>query len=262
MISWLAALLALFGAFEGTSPVAAEAARGGPDPSWAGEGSPLEANPALAAASRGLEAGAGWTRPFDLPGLDMSMLWIHGRLPSGTGLALRWRDLAASDVYREDLAALDLSQQFGRWTAGGGLRRARVEIEGKSIGSPTGWALGGTFALAPRIRAGLSWEDLSGLRADGLPQPWTFRGGISAAGADSAWNAQAGASRRERGTWSWEIGQELRLDPLRVRAGLRLSPWTFCAGIGGVWKSVSIDYALEGETVLGFQHHGTVSWRL
>lgn len=262
MISWLALPLAFFSAFEGTSPVAAEVGRGGSDAAWAGDGCALEANPALAATASALEAGSGWTRPLDLPGLDLSTLWAHGRIPSGTGLAIRWRNLTAADVYREDLAAVDISQEFGPWAAGGGIRCGRLEIEGRTIGHPVGWALGGTFSPAPRIRTGLSWEDLSGLGADGLPQPWTFRAGVSAAGADSAWNAQVGASRRQRESWSWEIGQELRLDPLRLRVGLRLSPWIYCAGIGGTWKGISVDYALEGDPTLGFQHHGSVSWKL
>jgi hypothetical protein len=259
-ISWLAAALALCGAFEGTTPAASVAGRGGPDASRAGEGDPLEANPALAASLPGTEFGAGWTRPLDLDGIGLSALWARHRFPSGTALVARWRGLAAEDVYREDLAGLDLSQASGPIGLGAGLRAGRVEVEGRDLGHPLGWSAGGTIVPAARVRLGASWEDLSGLGADGLPQPWTFRAGISAVGADSGWNAQVGASRRQRTGWNWGIGQELVLPPLRLRLGLRLSPWVLSAGLGFSWKAARLDYALEGDPTLGFQHHWSVSW--
>jgi hypothetical protein len=70
-----------------------------------------------------------------------------------------------------------------------------------------------------------------------------------------------GGELRQRGSWTWHAGQELRLDPFRLRLGLRVSPWTLCAGMGGIWKGVMVDYALEDGPNLGLQHHGTVSWR-
>ena len=261
MTSWHAAFLCLCGAFEGSFPDAAVVGRGGPDASWAGEGNALEANPALAAQTTGTEAGAGWTRPLDLEGLDLSGFWAHGRLPSGTALAARWRNLTAADIYREDLVAVDAAQNVGRWSLGGGWRWGRVEVAGRSLGCPMGWAVGGTLVPAGTLRLGASWEDLSGFRTEGLAQPWTFRTGASASSSDSSWNAQMGGQYRQRGSWTWDAGQELRLDPVRLRLGLRTAPWTLCAGIGGIWKGVMVDYALEGETKLGLQHHGSVSWR-
>lgn len=261
MTSWLAALLCLSGAFEGAFPDAAAVGRGGADAAWAGEGDALEANPALVADAPKTEAGAGWTRPLDLEGVDLSGFWAHGRLPSGTGLAARWRNLTAADVYREDLLAVDAAQSAGRLSLGAGWRWSRIEVAGKSLGCPLGWALGGTVALARAVRLGASWEDVSGFRSEGLAQPWAFRMAASAQGADSTWNAQMGGLYRQRGSWTWDAGQELRLDPIRLRLGVRTAPWTLCAGIGGIWKGVMIDYAMEGEPKLGLQHHGAASWR-
>jgi hypothetical protein len=260
-MSWLAALLCLSGAFEGSFPDAAVVGRGGANAAWGGEGGAMEANPSLATHGRDVEVGAGWTRPLDLDGLGLSGFWAHGRMPSGTGIAARWRNLSADDVYREDLVAVDAAQAFGKWALGGGGRWGRVEVGGENLGCPLGWALGGTFAPANTLLVGASWEDLSGFRSAGLAQPWTFRMGASAIGADSTWNAQMGGQYRQRGSWTWDAGQELRLDPIRLRLGLRTAPWTLCAGIGGIWKGAMIDYALEGETKLGLQHHGSVSWR-
>lgn len=261
MTSWSAALFCVWGAFEGTFPAPAVVGRGGADAAWVGDGDPLEANPALAAKAQGVEAGAGWTRPLDLEGLGLSGFWAHGLLPSGTGLAARWRYLTAADVYREDLVAVDVAQSMGRWSLGGGWRWSRVEVAGESLGCPLGWALGGSVDPARGLRLGASWEDPSGFRSEGLAQPWTFRTGVSAMSSDSSWNAQMGGQYRQRGTWTWDAGQELRFDPIRLRIGLRTAPWIFCAGIGGIWKGMMVDYALEDEPKLGFQHHGSVSWR-
>lgn len=261
MTSWLAAFFCVWGAFEGTFPDAAVAGRGGADAAWAGVGDALEANPALVAKAPGTEAGAGWTRPLGLDGVGLSGFWAHGRLPSGTGLAARWRNLSAADVYREDLLAVDAAQALHRGSLGGGFRWSRIEVAGKNLGCPLGWAAGGTLDPAGGLRLGASWEDLSGFRSRGLSQPWTFRMGVSALGADSGWNAQMGGQYRQRGSWTWDAGQELRLDPIRLRIGLRTAPWTLCAGIGGIWRGVAIDYAMEGESKLGFQHHGAASWR-
>jgi hypothetical protein len=259
--SWIAALICLHGAFEGSFPAAAVVGRGGPDAAWAGEGDPLEANPALAALATGVEAGAGWTRPLDLQGVDLSGFWAHALLSSGTGMALRWRNLSAADIYGEDLASLDIAQSLGPFQLGGGWRWGRMEIAGKPQGSPLGWAAGATATPVGSVRLGASWEDLSGVRPNGLPQPWTFRTAAAAQGLDSTWNAQMGGELRQRGSWTWHAGQELCLDPIRLRMGLRVSPWTLCAGVGGIWKGVMIDYSLEDGPNLGLQHHGTVSWR-
>jgi len=261
VISWIAALVCLHGAFDGSFPAAAVVGRGGPDAAFAGEGDPLEANPALASQAAGTEAGAGWTRPLDLAGVDLSGFWAHALAPWGTGLALRWRNLSASDIYREDLGAVDVAQTIGPFGVGGGWRWGRMEIAGRSQGNPLGWTAGATATPVEAVRLGAAWEDLSGLRPDGLPQPWTIRSAVSVRAADSSWNADMGGELRQRGSWTWHAGQELRLDPFRLRLGLRVSPWTLCAGMGGIWKGVMVDYALEDGPNLGLQHHGTVSWR-
>lgn len=258
---WVLLAHSLGSAFEARLPAAAVEGRGGPSVAWAADGDPLDANPALAAAadSRG-EVGGGLTHPLGFADLGLGCLWARARPWGGWGFASRWKTLSAGEIYREDAWGADLAWQSASLALGIGLRAGHVTLEGEDLGAPLGGAAGIRLGVFDGLALAASIEDASLFRTEGLPQPWVLGLGASLAGKDSSWTGDLSIERRERNGWSGKVGQELRLEPFRFRAGLRAEPWTISVGLGGAVRGARLDWALEGEPRLGWQHHLSSSW--
>jgi len=267
--SWFAAFLALVpraqSAFEAAIPDAGQSALDGSVVAWSPEAGSKEANPALSAARGGWFAGAGLTHPFGLADLDLSGLWA-GRGRSGwvPGFAFRWKNLRAGKLYTEDRWDLDVATGDGNWQAGAGMRWGRAEFADGGSDWIQGCALGAVAKPHPLLAAGLSWEDASvfGTSDARMVQPWLARAGLVAQARDSSWTSSVSLEKRQDKSLSWAMGQELRWQVLRLRAGLRLEPWTLAIGAGVRWQGVGLDWAQEGDPRLGWQQHWTVSVEL
>jgi hypothetical protein len=264
--SWLVAFLALAvqakAAFEAAIPDAGQTALGGNLVAWSPEGGSKEANPALSAAGKGWFAGAGLTHPLGLTDLDLSGLWA-GRSRSGwiPGFAVRWKSLRAGKLYAEDGWDLDVGTGDGNWQAGAGWRWGRVGFTEGGSDWIQGIALGIVAKPHPLLAAGLSWEDASLMGATDarMVQPWLARAGLVAAARDSNWVSNVSLEKRQDKGLSWAMGQELRWQVLRLRAGARLEPWTLALGAGVRWQGFGLDWAQEGDPRLGWQQHWTIS---
>lgn len=258
---WLPLVQSLSSAFEARLPAAAVEGRGGPSVAWAAEGDPLDANPALAAVagSRG-EAGGGLTHPLGMEDLELGGLWARTRTRAGWAAAVRWKTLSAGEIYREDALGADLAWKGVRLAVGIGVRAGHVSLEGEDLGSPLGASAGIRLGMFEGLALAASVEDASLWRTEGLSQPWVLGLGAAVAGFDSTWAGDAGLERREGFGWSGRLGQELRLEPIRLRAGIRSWPWTISVGLGGGLGGARLDWALEGEPRLGWQQHLSAAW--
>lgn len=267
--SWLAAFLALVpraqAAFEAAIPDAGQAALGGSLVAWSAEGGSKEVNPALSATRGGWFAGAGLTHPLGLADLDLSGIWA-GRGGNGwvPGFALRWKNLRAGNLYSEDRWDLDVGTGDGNWQAGAGWRWGRVGFADGGSDWIQGCALGAVAKPHPLLAAGLSWEDASvfGTSDARMVQPWLARAGLAAQARDSSWTSSVSLEKRQDKALTWAMGQELRWQVLRLRAGVRLEPWTLAIGAGVRWQGIGLDWAQEGDPRLGWQQHWTISVEL
>ncbi|MBK8801233.1 MAG: hypothetical protein IPN71_04100 [Fibrobacteres bacterium] len=260
---WVLVVHSWFAAFEARLPAAAVEGRGGPSVAWAGDGDPLDANPALAAvATNRAELGGGLTRPLGFSDLGLGGLWARAKPWGGLGLAVRWKSLGAGEIYREDAWGADLAWRSGSIAVGAGLRAGHVNLEGENLGGPWGGAAGIRAQVVEGLSLAASLEDPSLWTSGRMSQPWLVGLGAALSGKDTSWAGDVSLERREGWGWSGKMGQELRLEPLRFRAGLRANPWTISVGIGGGVRNVRLDWAMEGEPILGWQHHISMAWSL
>jgi hypothetical protein len=95
-----------------------------------------------------------------------------------------------------------------------------------------------------------------------MPLPWNLRAGGGWRSADSSWISEVGAWRDQLSPWSWNLGQEWRIEPIRVRLGVRTDPLVLCMGLGATWRAIRIDWGAEVESRFGWQHHLGLSWRM
>lgn len=225
-------------------------------------GGAWEANPALSGTASSWRAGAGSTHPMGLSDLDLLGIWVgKGRTGWIPGWSLRWSNLEAGSLYREDRLDFDLATGNDRWQVGAGWRGGRADFGTARPDWIQGWAAGLLFRPLNLVTLGAAWEDLSGLRVPDprLAQPWTARAGVAAVGSDSLWASQIGIEWKQDRSASWSFGQQLQWQIVVLRAGMRLEPWVLSFGAGIHWRNLVLDCAQQGDPRLGWQQHWTIS---
>ncbi len=248
--------------FEASMPSAAEVALANGQVAWAPEGGALELNPALVGLDSGWTAGAGITHPLGISDLNLSGVWVgRGVGHFAPAWRLRWKQLQAGELYREDLLSLDVGTGNQNWLMGGGWRAGRsIFSEGKSTWIQ-GYALGAEIRFPAFLSMGAAFEDLAGLESPDprFAQPWFMRWGLAASPVDSLWASAISLEKRQNQLLCWKFGQEVRWKILRFRAGVRMQPWVLSYGAGVRWEGLGIDWAQEGDSRLGWQQHWTIS---
>lgn len=256
-------------ALEGNDPAPRIVRLAGSHPALPCGAQDFRGNPgALAASTDAWEAGAGHTRPLGLEGLAEQAAWLSWnsgpRKTSSVATGLAWRGFRADDLYRDDAAFAALGW---RWkSAGMGVSGSvlRVDYGESDVGLATGAGLGAHLRIRD-VALGADISDPSILVAepDWMKEPVEAALGAAIAPLDASWRTAGTAAWREGSGWNWRLAQEISL-PMGFDAGIGLAFEPFRIACGAGWRLgwARLDAATEGDQVLGWQTHVSLSFAI
>ena len=260
--------LAIFAhaALEGNDPAPRVVRLAGSHPALPCGAQDFRGNPAsLAAGSGTWEAGAGHTRPLGLPGLAEQAAWLGWnsgpRRTSSVATGLAWRGFRADDLYRDDAGFALLAWRWKDAAIGISGSALRVDYGEDDVGFAGGGGLGGHLRLRD-VALGAHVSDASLLVADPdwMREPAEAALGAAIAPPDASWRTAATAAWRQEMGWTWRLAQEIALPwGFDAGVGLAFEPFRIACGAGWQVGWARLDAATEGDQMLGWQTHVSLS---
>lgn len=253
-------------ALEGSDPAPRVVRLAGPHPALPAGAQDFRGNPAASAwAWDRWEAGGGVTRPMGLDGLWQQAAWAGWNpaptAAAGAGFRAGWREFRAGDLYRDDALSVSGAVRWRNASIGAGATALRCDYGAGDEGIATGVAFGALVRWRD-LSLGVDAADPSLLAADPswMREPWGATAGAALAPAGGNWRTAATAGFREGAGWTWRLAQEASLGwGTDVGLGVGLDPFRLAGGLGWRLGPVRLDAAAEGDPILGWQSHLSVS---
>lgn len=256
-------------ALEGNDPAPRLVRLAGSHPALPCGAQDFRGNPASLAAGRETwEVGAGHTRPLGLEGLSEQAGWLAWnsgpRRTSSVATSLAWRGFRADDEYRDDAGFATLAWRWKDASVGASANVLRVDYGESDVGLAGGAGLGAHLRLRD-VALGAHVSDASILVADPgwMREPVEASMGAAIAPVDASWRSAATAAWRQEAGWTWRLAQEIALPwGFDAGVGLAFDPFRIACGAGWQVGWARLDAATEGDQMLGWQTHVSLSFAI